>query len=280
MESINYETVRRYFDKTANKATAAASYLAHDHELPESVVKYRFAKESQALEAWLQAVPASARVLDVGCGAGAWTTVFARRFAKVIGVEASESMASAARERTKELANVEIVQADARAPLPSGTFQLVFLGGLCMYLEDADAIDLLKRIRSQMSDNGVVILRESTTGNRFAASGDYGALYRTVNDYQVLFAQAGLPSIETRRNWGYTAMEIAIELTNLRRRWLPFLPRNSARLGAVTWGVLRAVAPVSFGLLPRVLDRARLPWPNLQNHFFRLQASELSTVQG
>ena len=76
--------------------------------------------------------------------------------------------------------------------------------------------------------------------------------------------------MQVRRNLGYTSMEIAIELVEMRRRWLPFLPASSQWLGALTWWPLRMTAPLSFRRLPRGLDRLNIPWPGLQNHFFKL----------
>jgi hypothetical protein len=65
-------------------------------------------------------------------------------------------------------------------------------------------------------------------------------------------------------------MEIAIELVEMRRKWLRFLPRNSALLGAMTWWALRFTYPVSLWAMPRAFDRLHVAWPKLQNHFFRL----------
>jgi SAM-dependent methyltransferase len=272
IDSIDYEAVRRYFDKAAGDSSAAASYMAHGQDLPEAAVHYRFKVEVATLNDWLDAAPASGTVLDLGCGAGAWTAFFADRYAQVVGVEGSKEMAQAARQRTKDNPNVEILEADIRAGLPEGEFHLIFLGGLCMYLNDDDVVDLLRRLKHRLRKNGAIVLRESTVPHsRRAATGDYGALYRTPADYHELFHEAGFRGPETRRNFGYTAMEIAIEIVNARRRWLPFLPKRSALLGAMTWWPLRATAPVSFSALPRALERMGIAWPALQNHFFRLR---------
>ena len=65
-------------------------------------------------------------------------------------------------------------------------------------------------------------------------------------------------------------MEVAEGAVVFRRKWLPFLPKNSLFLGNLTWLVLRAAAPISFWALPQALSRLNVPWPRLQNHFFKL----------
>jgi SAM-dependent methyltransferase len=270
-DSIDYKAVQRYFDDAAEGASAAASYMAHDQDLPPSALRYRFEVEQRTIADWMDAIPTSATVLDVGCGGGAWTSVFANRYSRVIGIEGSTAMVEAARECTRNLPNVSIVQGDVRVDLPGGEFQLVFLGGLCMYLNDDDVVALLTELKGRIGSSGSIILRESTVPHtRRTATGDYQAVYRTVDEYRALFARAGFTRPSTRRNYGYTSMEIAIELVSARRKFLPFLPQSSTRLGTLTWNLLRFTSPISFWALPRALDRMNIVWPGLQNHFFRL----------
>ena len=272
-DRIDYAAVRRYFPVAGSGASSAASYMAHDQNLPGAAIRYRFGVELRTIADWLDGVPVDGAVLDVGCGAGTWSALFAERFGRVIGVEGSASMVEAAKDRTKGLANVEILEGDVRQDLPDGPFELVFLGGLCMYLNDDDVVALLTSIKGRVGRDAAIVLRESTVaGQSRTAVGEYQAVYRTVGDYQLLFRRSGFSDVHVRRNLGYTSMEIAIELVELRRRWLPFLPASSRWLAALTWWPLRLSAPLSFQGLPRALDLLEIPWPGLQNHFFKLQA--------
>ena len=76
--------------------------------------------------------------------------------------------------------------------------------------------------------------------------------------------------MEVRRNYGYTSLVTAEELVDLRRKWLPFLPKNSDTLGYLTWWALRGMTPICFWTLPRLLSQLNISWPRLQNHFFKL----------
>ncbi len=271
-QQIDDDAVQQYFEGITTDAAASASYMAHAQNLPPDSVRYRLRGEVATITDWLAEMPADGKVLDLGCGAGTWTEIFARRCGTAIGVERSASMVRCARARLAGQAHVEIQQRDARARLPEGPFDLIFLGGLCMYLNDADVIALLRTLRAKLETGGSVILRESTIPRGSTASqGEYQAVYRSVPLYRNLFQAAGFFSPDVRRNRAYTAMEVAVELVELRRRTLPFLPAESPALGALTWWALRCAAPVTFRLVPWLVSAIGLNWPRLQNHFFRLR---------
>jgi len=189
----------------------------------------------------------------------------------VIGVERSHAMVEDAKKRVSQLSNAQILQGDGRQDLPAGPFDLIFLGGLCMYLGDNDVVALLNSLKSRLSEGGTIILRESTVreGVQFA-EGEYQAVYRSVESYQKLFGEAEISNVEVRRNAGYTSMEIAEEAVVYRRKWLPFLPKDSNLFGYLTWWLLRLASPITFWALPRALSGLNVAWPRLQNHFFKL----------
>ena len=178
----------------------------------------------------------------------------------------------AARNRVANIPNAQILSGDGRKDLPTGPFELIFVGGLFMYLNDTDSLTLLHSLKERLSDGGSIILRESTvrTG-MLLARGEYQAVYRSVDLYQKLFEEAEIPCVEVRQNSGYTSMVIAEEMVDLRRKWLQFLPKDSQLLGSLTWTVLRAASPLTFRALPQVLSQLKVSWPTLQNHFFKLQ---------
>jgi len=271
-QQIDDAAVKRYFDNSRGGTAATVSMMAHEHNLPASAARYRLNKEIQTINDWLNAVHNPGRILDVGCGAGTWTEIFARRYNTVMGIEQSSLMLKVARERVACLPNAKILEGDGRHDLPEGSFDMIFLGGLCMYLNDSDVTTLLHSLKSRLVKGGVIILRESTVHQGVSLSrGEYQAVYRSVNRYRQLFDGAGSFRVEMRRNYGYTNLVTAEELVNLRRRWLPFIPRDSNTLGFLTWLMLRGTAPISFWALPRILSQLSIPWPRLQNHFFRLR---------
>jgi SAM-dependent methyltransferase len=77
------------------------------------------------------------RVLDLGCGSGPYSLVFAKRGASVVGLDLSETMVSIAREKSRGL-NADFRVADIRDPLPfnSDEFDLVFSATALHYVDD------------------------------------------------------------------------------------------------------------------------------------------------
>jgi len=269
---IDDDAVKRYFEGTGgSKAAAAMSMMTHEHNLPASAVGYRLSRELATIQPWLNEVGTSGRVLDVGCGAGAWVEIFANQFQSAVGVERSGPMVEAAQERVAYLPNADVYQGDGREDLPGGPFDFIFLGGLMMYLKDSDVVELLHSLKERLNSGGTIILRESTVRKGVVTpTGDYQVIYRSVDVYRKLILEAGISDVDVRGNPGYTSMVIAEEMVNLRRQLMPFLPKQSLTLGSLTWGVLRATAPLSFGALPWTLTKLHVSWPKLQNHFFRL----------
>ncbi len=275
-QQIDDAVVESYFggtDGTAGTAGAAAmSMMAHEHNLPSGALGYRLRKELATIGEWLDMVGDSGAVLDLGCGAGAWVEIFAKRYESVIGVERSPLMAEAARKRVAHLPNARIMQGDTRKDLPEGPFDMIFLGGLCMYLNDADVVELLRSLKLRLGGQGSIILRESTVRQgMLLAKGEYQAVYRSVELYGQLFEDAGFSPAEVVQNSGYSNLVIAEELVDFRRKWLPFLPKDSLLLGRLTWWGLRGITLLSFWALPQALSALNIPWPRLQNHFFRLR---------
>lgn len=269
-QRLDYEAVHRYWDGAASSA-AAASYMAHEQGLPQACVDYRFAREQATVESWFSNLTSASAVLDVGCGAGAWTALFARRYRRVVGIELSHNMIAAARERLAGLDNIELIEGDVLRVPVEGPFDGAFLGGLLMYLNRDDAVRLLARL-SGLVQHGRIILRESTIRHGVEVkTGDYQVMYRSPEEYVAIAGDAGLKVRAIERNRGYASMEVAIELVNLVRRVPALRKRDPALVGRPLWRALHLTAPLSLGLLPRAVEAAGIEWPHLMNHFLMLE---------
>ena len=90
---IDDDDAKRYFEGTSGSEPAGAmSMMTHEHNLPAGAAGYRLSRELATIQPWLNKVVTSGRVLDVGCGAGAWVEIFANQFQSAVGVERSGSM--------------------------------------------------------------------------------------------------------------------------------------------------------------------------------------------
>jgi len=269
---LDNSAIKRYFEKTNKGSASSVSMMTHDYNFPTSAATYRLGKEQRTIRKWLDGVDSSGSVLDVGCGSGSWMEIFAKRYNMVTGIDQSKMMVKAANEKLGHLSNVKIIEGDVRYDIPEGPFDMIFLGGLCMYLNDVDVEKLLGVLKTRLSERGEIILRESTTsqGKRYA-QGQYQAVYRSVDVYNDLFNGSGAFHVDVQRNYGYTNLVTAEELVNLRRKWLPVLPKDSITFDSLTWWWLRVIEPISFWGLPRILTQFNVHWPILQNHFFRIR---------
>ena len=258
-ERIDPTVVRRYFEAIGTAASAASS-MAHARKLPVAASLYRKECELTTLKPWLDAVPKTATVLDAGCGDGYWTAVFSARYRRVVAMDQSPAMIAAARDQVSGLQNVEILSGDITSDLPHERFDLIFAGGVCMYLNDADVEALLRSFCDRLTERGVIILRESTVRvGRRALHGDYQVIYRNVDAYRDLCHRSRTHLKEVRKNIGYERFEIAADIADA-------IPGRSLWV----WPTLRAIAPLSFVALPRFMDLTGVAWPRLQNHFFLL----------
>jgi SAM-dependent methyltransferase len=268
---LDYEVVRAYWEDAAAEADSA-SYMAHEQGLPPGCIEHRFALEQAVVDRWFAELAPTAAVLDVGCGAGAWTELFAQRYERVVGVEASVGMLTAARRRLAGHGNAELVQGDALTVALSGEFQGVFVGGLLMYLDRADAVALLVRLGT-LAPKGRIILRESGIhAGVEVQTGSYPVVYRSVQELEAMAGEAGLRVVAAERNQGYAHMEITVALVNLVRRLPPLARRDAATVGGPMWSLVRATAPVTLELIPRVIEAVGIDWPHLTNHFLLLEA--------
>ena len=269
-ERLDYEEVRRYWDRAAGTA-AAASYMAHEQGLPQSCVDDRFTLEREVVERWFADLGAESAVLDIGCGSGAWTALFAQRYRRVVGIEQSAKMVAAARERLRGMPNVELIEGDCLEVPVEGQFQGAFFGGLLMYLNRDDAVRLLARAAELVPD-GRIILRESSARRRVEVkTGEYHVAYRSAEEYAAIAAEAGLRVRAVKRNRGYARMEVTVELVNFVRRLPTLKRRDPALVGGPIWRALRLTSPISLELLPRAVRAAGIAWPHLANNFLLLE---------
>ncbi len=269
-EHLDYAAVQRYWDDAASSA-AAASYMAHEQGLPQSCVRHRFARERVVVERWLGGLTSASAVLDVGCGGGAWTALFAQRYRRVVGIDVSPKMLAAARSRLTGLANVELIEGDALQVPLAGPFDGAFIGGVLMYLNRDDAVRLLARLR-ELIPAGPIVARESTVRRGVEIETDgYNVVYRSPAEYAAIAGEASVRVSAIERNRGYSDMEVAVELVNLARRLPPLGQRDPALVGRPLWRALQLTAPISMRLLPHALEALRIEWPHLTNHFLLLQ---------
>lgn len=267
MTEIDPTLVSRYFEGV--KTSILGPYMMDGYGFPNSAGDYRFHAETRIVERLLNGVDRRGAVLDLGCGVGYWAEAFAQQFSAVVAVEGSANLYRELRTRCVPYTNIKSVHSDVLSFQPEGDFSLAFLGGLLMYLDENDVVDLLSKLRKRLGPDGIILCRESTVrDNTLTLSGDYSVVYRSIETYRRIFKNSGLAVRTIERNEPYVLLQVGCELID---KWKALTPKPFQMLPLigrlVYWG-LRATNP----WILKMTTNFETPFPSLENHFFVLEA--------
>ena len=189
--NLDYEKVNRYWDKAA--PSILSPYMMDGFGFPTGAGRFRFRAEERIVKRLIRQTNREGSVLDLGSGIGCWTEFFARRFARVVAVEASTSLFDALQQRCAPLLNVKTVQGDVLQFQPEDRYEVIFLGGLLMYLNEEDVVALLRKLISSLQPGGIILCRETTVRQgTLSRQSEYQAIYRSVAIYRRIFEESGL----------------------------------------------------------------------------------------
>lgn len=112
----------------------------------------------------------SDRVLEFACGTGLTTLRLAPHAAWVRGIDISPKMTAIAREKARDIPNVEITNTDLFDPgLEPGSFDVVTAFNVLLYLPDLPAV--LARIRELLRPEGLFLSATDCLGSRLSRAG-------------------------------------------------------------------------------------------------------------
>jgi ubiquinone/menaquinone biosynthesis C-methylase UbiE len=121
----------------------------------------------QTMDVWLDAISshighrALGSVLDVGCGAGRFTSALAQRFdANVLGLDPAQAMLAEARKSASDRRVWFVSAAAERLPIGDATISLVFLSMVFHHLRDSVAA--CREFKRVLLSGGCLSIRTST----------------------------------------------------------------------------------------------------------------------
>jgi SAM-dependent methyltransferase len=136
---------------------------------PDEEVMSRLLAPSDAwLDARLAALPAGARVLDIGSGDGSKAIALARRGLRVSGIDISDRCVEEARENAARAGfDIDFQRGDAEDPdYPAESFDAIHCAAILHHLPEVEAD--LQRYRTLLKPGGFVLSREPGLLNPFA----------------------------------------------------------------------------------------------------------------
>lgn len=178
--------------------------------VPEGAEPERFAERRALL---LAQVGASDRVLDLGCGDGAFAAVLVGAGAVVTGVDVAAEAVRRARERAPE-ARIEQVAEGAPLPLDEDAVDVVWAGEVLEHV--ADVVGLLSEVRRVLRWGGTLLvttpnlarfgvaleaLRGAPLEDRLDPRSDHLRFF-TARTLAALLRDAGFSDVEVRAHGG------------------------------------------------------------------------------
>ncbi len=268
MTDLDYASVARYWRSA--RTSILGPYMMDGFGFPAGAGQFRFRAEKKIVSRLMRQCSSEGTALDLGSGIGYWTEFFAQQFAQVDAVEASQQLFDTMEERCRSLPNVTSFHQNALSFQPCQNYELVFTGGLLMYLNDIDVVGLLRKLRPCLGPSSLIICRESTVRSGIVTrSGEYQVVYRSVPIYERMFREAGFEVVSVEPNAPYILMQTGCELI---KRWKTLAPRPwqfIPVLGRLTYLALRLGNP----WITRIPVLLGLSFPELTNHFFVLRPS-------
>jgi trans-aconitate methyltransferase len=265
---LDYAGVARYWRSA--RTSILGPYMMDGFGFPAGAGQFRFRAEKQIVSRLIRQCTGDGTALDLGSGIGHWTEFFAHQFARVVAVEASQQLFDTLEEHCSSLPNVTPHNQNALSFQPCQNYEIVFTGGLLMYLNDIDVVGLLRKLRPCLGPSSLIICRESTVrGGIVTRNGEYQAVYRSVPIYERMFREAGFEVVSVEPNVPYILMQMGCELI---KRWKTLAPQPwqfIPVLGRLTYLALRLGNP----WITRIPVILGLAFPELTNHFFVLRPS-------
>lgn len=289
-EFLRRDEVAAFWDDARRRAVADQQTGYLTDAWPSAIGHARFASELAQVDRWLASLHVRrGKCLDVGCGTGVWLEQLVRRFARADGIDLSAEMVASARARLAAAgtSRATVEQRGVGELAPDAQYDLVFVGGLLMYVEDAELDAVVARLAGAVAPGGVIILRETTHagateyrdrplspglfGRRGGDAGagaapPYRAIYRPRRTYRAALATNGLQLVANRINASYLLADVAAgELLALDALTGGALARDRGRAErAARW--LHRLRHVL--LWPAVAARPLIPWWRQANEWF------------
>jgi ubiquinone/menaquinone biosynthesis C-methylase UbiE len=179
--------------------------------LPEGLAPPDAALRREFLRGQLQA---GDRVLDLGCGEGAFTGEIAQAGARVIGADVASAALDRARRRHPAL-RFELVPFDGPLPFADGSFELVWANEVIEHI--ADTAQWLSEVRRVLAPAGRLLVTTPAHGRLRLALGGIGRYSEPLGDHLHLYDAGSLKRLLAEFGFGEISVRAVGGVPLMRR---------------------------------------------------------------
>lgn len=212
ISDIDYQKTKNYWDSIGDFYNNFYS-IAYRGTDDEEIDFYHFKKHLDFIRRYILLYDIkTVNFLDVGCGPGNFIDYLKDNFDTLKGIDQSEYMINIARKRFQKFPNIIIEKADINTYTlqENKKYDLIFIGGVFLYIKEDDVIKFLKKIKGVIDNNSIVVVRDVNVRRTqiLQDKNDYMIIRRSIGDIKKIFGNAGLEIVSTERNYyfSYTRM--------------------------------------------------------------------------
>jgi SAM-dependent methyltransferase len=204
---MDQRKIKKFWDDRAKTYNSVSfESIANLEEDPENL-QLKIDLETEKVFRWLEGFKGH-KILDLGAGVGQWAFRFIDGGAKsVTAVEYSAQLADigTAEAEKRGVKNLDFLVSPAEDFIAVEKFDIVFISGLFLYLNDEQSEELMVNIQHALGPDTIICLRDGTGREQRHEIDDkksahlksnYSATYRTRYQYIDLFQKNGLTLIK------------------------------------------------------------------------------------
>ncbi|MEM8773808.1 MAG: class I SAM-dependent methyltransferase [Pseudomonadota bacterium] len=207
---IDADKVKAFWESRAKKLGDVAFESIVNLEEDEDALSEKIQVETKNVFDFLGDIQGKT-IIDLGAGIGQWAFRFQEQGAAMVtAVEYASNLVRIGSEEAarRGITNVEFRTSPAETFNSERSYDIVYISGLFVYLNDDQVTILMPRLKKMLAvDGGILLLRDGTGDpvrheiNQEMSTHlgtEYSAIYRTRDEYLTLFSRIGLTCVRDK----------------------------------------------------------------------------------